>query len=259
MADVVVIGAGPYGLAVAAELRRRSVSFRIFGRVMESWEQRMPEGMLLKSEGFASNIGTCSSVPTLEHFCARHGHPYADTGLPIARGLFADYGSWVQAQVAPELESARVIAIARDEHRFMIELDSGERLRTSQVVVATGLLGHAFVPEQLAHTRACITHSSEHRTFDDFAGREVVVVGAGQSALETAALLLAKAALPVVLARTAELVWNTAPGDRRRAPSRLLRPQSGIGLGWRALITERAPQAFRHLPAATRHSYAFQT
>src|SRR5580658_5584213 len=56
MLNTAIIGAGPYGLSVAAHLRRNGVPFRIFGRPMESRLAHMPKGMMLKSDGFASNI-----------------------------------------------------------------------------------------------------------------------------------------------------------------------------------------------------------
>ena len=53
---VVVIGAGPYGLSIATHLRAQQLSFRIFGEPMASWRHHMPQGMSLKSEGFASDL-----------------------------------------------------------------------------------------------------------------------------------------------------------------------------------------------------------
>ena len=53
--DVAILGAGPYGLSIAAHLAQRGLSFRIFGKPMQSWLQ-MPCGMTLKSEGFASSL-----------------------------------------------------------------------------------------------------------------------------------------------------------------------------------------------------------
>jgi FAD-dependent urate hydroxylase len=54
--EVVIVGAGPYGLSIAAHLRALGIGFRIFGDPMHTWREQMPEGMMLKSEGFASNI-----------------------------------------------------------------------------------------------------------------------------------------------------------------------------------------------------------
>src|SRR6516165_2611793 len=56
MHSTVVIGSGPYGLSLAAHLASRKIEHRIFGHCMETWEKHMPPNMLLKSEGFASDL-----------------------------------------------------------------------------------------------------------------------------------------------------------------------------------------------------------
>jgi cation diffusion facilitator CzcD-associated flavoprotein CzcO len=56
MCDVAIIGAGPYGLSIAAHLKVRGLDFRIFGSPMHTWLSHMPKGMRLKSEGFASGL-----------------------------------------------------------------------------------------------------------------------------------------------------------------------------------------------------------
>jgi cation diffusion facilitator CzcD-associated flavoprotein CzcO len=56
MLPVIIVGAGPYVLSIAAHLRARGIQFRIFGKPMETWRRHMPTGMLLKSEGFASDL-----------------------------------------------------------------------------------------------------------------------------------------------------------------------------------------------------------
>jgi cation diffusion facilitator CzcD-associated flavoprotein CzcO len=56
MIETAIIGAGPYGLSIAAHFRSRGISFRVFGRPMDSWLRHMPKGMHLKSDGFASNL-----------------------------------------------------------------------------------------------------------------------------------------------------------------------------------------------------------
>src|SRR6516165_1462268 len=54
--DVAIVGAGPYGLSLAAHLQALGVEYRVFGRPMDTWRHHMPEGMLLKSDGFASSL-----------------------------------------------------------------------------------------------------------------------------------------------------------------------------------------------------------
>jgi FAD-dependent urate hydroxylase len=63
--DIAVIGAGPYGLSVAAHLKAAGVDFRIIGTPMEFWLKHMPKGMHLKSEGFASSLADPGSTFTL--------------------------------------------------------------------------------------------------------------------------------------------------------------------------------------------------
>jgi peptidoglycan/xylan/chitin deacetylase (PgdA/CDA1 family) len=257
--DVAVVGAGPYGLAVAAELRRRGVPFRIFGTPMETWEARMPTEMLLKSEGFASNIGMSAAAPTLGEYCAANGILYAASGLPVSRNVFAAYGRAVQSLVAPAVEELRVVAIRLEGAAFRLELESGESLASSCVVLATGLMGHAYLPPVLVGSEG-VSHSIDHRSFDEFAGAVVAVVGGGQSALETADLLARAGSYPYVVVRAPRLVWNTPPDEASGSLLRqALRPRSGIGIGWRALAAERAPQALRLLPERKRLQVAFST
>jgi 2-polyprenyl-6-methoxyphenol hydroxylase-like FAD-dependent oxidoreductase len=80
---VAIIGAGPYGLSIAAHLRAHGIDFRIFGSPMHSWRTRMPAGMFLKSEGFASNLQDPAGRFTLERFCAERGLRYAAKDIPV--------------------------------------------------------------------------------------------------------------------------------------------------------------------------------
>src|SRR5690348_13176759 len=90
--DVAIIGAGPYGLSLAAHFRELGLDYRIFGKPMQSWRENMPADMLLKSEGFASNLDDPSGQATLERFCAEGNLPYADVGLPVPLSTLVSYG-----------------------------------------------------------------------------------------------------------------------------------------------------------------------
>ena len=126
MLESVVIGAGPYGLSIAAYLRRSGVSFRIFGRPMDSWLAHMPKGMMLKSDGFASNIYDPESAFTLRQFCAERGIEYADTGVPVRLETFAAYGLAFRDRMVPELEDKFVVSVDRVPDGFRLRLDDGE-------------------------------------------------------------------------------------------------------------------------------------
>jgi cation diffusion facilitator CzcD-associated flavoprotein CzcO len=92
MTDIVIIGAGPFGLSLAAHLRARGIGFRIFGRPMQAWTENMPRGVRLKSESFASSLYDPESTFTLADYCRENNLPYSDIGLPVPLETFAAYG-----------------------------------------------------------------------------------------------------------------------------------------------------------------------
>jgi cation diffusion facilitator CzcD-associated flavoprotein CzcO len=248
--DVAVVGAGPYGLAVAAHLRERGAPFRMFGRPMDSWLRNMPSGMFLKSEGLASSISSPGETFTLERFCRETGRSYGDYGAPIPIDTFTEYGLAFQRELVTDLEPTDVSSVMRPRDDFELLLATGETMKAKRVVVATGLVAHRHVPEVLAGLpEGLVTHTSEHRGFERFAGRTVAVVGGGQSALETAALLRESGAVPRVLVRKPALVWNPKPEPwPRPLRMRLRAPVGGLGAGWRMWIYSELPQTVRLLP-----------
>ena len=102
--DVAIIGAGPYGLSLAAQLAARGVSFRIFGKPLDTWRHHMPKDMLLKSDGFATNLSHPSPESTLKAYCAERGIPYDDMKIPVSLNLFLEYGAWFRKTYVPTLE-----------------------------------------------------------------------------------------------------------------------------------------------------------
>src|SRR5579871_3030656 len=188
--DVAVIGAGPYGLSVAAHLRFNGIRHRIFGQPLLPWREHMPKRMLLKSEGFASNLSAPIEQSTLKHYCRANGIPYEDTAVPVPIDTFIAYGVWFQKQYVPELERAEVARLRADGDRFSLELNDGSRCLARSVVVAVGLTHFAYLPEVFGGLpRERVTHSSEHRDLSRFKGAKVLVVGSGASAIDVAAEL----------------------------------------------------------------------
>jgi len=130
MLDTVIVGAGPYGLSLGAHLRSAGVSFRIFGRTMESWRDHMPKGMMLKSDGFASNIYTPDGMLTIQQFCAERGIPYHHTEIPVSLATFSEYGVTFRNRLLPELEEKNVVGIIRNPQGYVLTLDTGEEVRS---------------------------------------------------------------------------------------------------------------------------------
>ena len=252
--DVAVIGAGPYGLSLAAHLRAQGVSYRHFGVPMRLWRDAMPKGMFLKSQGFASNLSDPKGTHTLEAFCQATGRPYQSYGLPVPLDTFTSYGQWFASELDLKVEEVLVTGLARRPDGFEVSLADGGRFVARRVVVAIGVEHFAYVPRPLSDLSASgCTHSSAHTDLAAFGGRDVVVVGAGQSALESAALLHENGAAVQVLARESAVAWNGLPLDPDRPLLRRLRePESGLGSGWATWFYSDHPDLFRRLPRRTR-------
>ena len=251
MIDTAIVGAGPYGLSLAAHFRSCGISFRIFGRPMDSWLKHMPKGMCLKSDGFASNICDPNGDFTLERFCAKRGINYSDLDIPVALDTFTSYGLAFREQMVPELEEKLVVSVNRLKDRFCLCLDDGEELTARRVVLAVGITHFQYVPTSLANLPPeFLSHSSAHHDLEPFRGRNVLVVGGGASALDLAGLLHETGAKVTLVARRTALKFHGMPavGKPRSTWDRIRRPKSGLGPGLKSRFLANSPLIFHHLP-----------
>src|SRR5438445_13476793 len=137
--DVLVIGAGPYGLSTFAHLRRRGLNTRIFGETMQTWVSHMPSGMFLKSTPAASNLAAGQPGLTLADYCHTIGVDPPTGDDPVPLDLFVRYGKWFAEHLAPTVEHAAVRSVDRAGGGFRIETSEGEVFDATSVVVASGL------------------------------------------------------------------------------------------------------------------------
>ncbi len=255
MLEIAIVGAGPYGLSAAAHLRVLGVPFRIFGRPMDSWLAHMPKGMMLKSDGFASNIYDPEGGFTLRHFCAENGIEYSDTGLPVSRETFTQYGLAFRERMVPELEEKLVVRVDHSSGAFHLELEDGEVLNARRVVLAVGITHFSHIPSNLVHLPPeLLSHSFRHHDLEPFRGRSVVVIGGGASATDLAGLLRETDADVQLVARDTTLKFHGMPqiGKTRSLWQRVRNPQSGLGPGWRSRFFADAPLAFHCWPESLR-------
>jgi thioredoxin reductase len=249
---VAIVGAGPYGLSVAAHLAGRGVRYRIFGSPMHTWRYGMPAGMQLRSPGFGSDLSDPAGDFTLARYWAAKGLPPEELHDPVPLDVYVEYGQWFMDGTAVPVEDVMVRRLSREADGFLLDLETGETVRARRVVIAAGLTHFPHVPAELAELPAgTVSHSSEVTQPSEYANRDVVVVGAGQSALETAALLHEQGAHVRVIARCHELTWTGDPVPVGKF-NRLRYLDGRLCAGWRCLAFEYGPMLFHRLPEAKR-------
>ena len=178
MLEAAIVGAGPYGLSIAAHFRVLGVPHSIFGRPMDSWVAHMPAGMLLKSDGFASNLSDPGRDFPLKRFCLENGIDYADTGNPVRLETFSAYGRAFQKRMVPDLEEKLVENVERYEGGFVLTLDNGEEVTAKRVIFAVGITHFQHVPLVLQQLPGeFLSHSFQVSEIDGFRGRRIYAHG----------------------------------------------------------------------------------
>jgi cation diffusion facilitator CzcD-associated flavoprotein CzcO len=249
---VAIIGAGPYGLSLAAHLSARKIENRIFGHPMRFWSDIAEAGgeRYLKSFCFGTNLST----PAPGYSFADYNGPRGlETFEPCSIANFTAYGRWFQQHNVPWVEPVEVERVDQQSGGFAIHLSDGERFVADRVVIATGLSGFAYVPPVLASLPpALAAHTSKITSFAAFKGCEVAVIGAGQSALEAAALLREAGAQPQLLVRKNSIFWHDRASLKPSLWQRLRWPISGLGRGLKAKALTHFPGAMHRVPAIWR-------
>lgn len=248
----VVIGAGPYGLSVAAHLKARGIPTLVFGKPMGFW-QEMPDKMYLKSVVSASCLSDLAGKYSIYDYFREHNIPKEEQE-PVPLPTFLKYGAWFQQNMVPDVDPTFVHHLAQEGQDFRIDLEDKRSVHAQRVIVATGVARFTHIPEYARHLPSQLAgHTQDHKTFDAFRGRKVVIVGCGQSGLETAALLHEAGAEVEIIVRE-EVAWIDRRMYTHGGPFKhLFYPPSDVGPpGYNWLIA--FPQIYKMLPEAARHS-----
>ena len=263
--DVAVLGAGPYGLSVAAHLREsKLMDLRVIGEPMSFWERHMPAGMLLRSPRVASHLSDPHRRFTLDAYEKANGKaltvkvPPTVTEAFIARDMakkvplqgFVNYGRWFVKQADLPIDSRIVSSVELASGGFDLVFECGESLRAKKIVVAGGIAPFARIPKPFVHLPASlVSHTSHHNDLSKFRDKEIVVIGAGQSALESAVLLDEVGAHAQVFVRGPMMRWLGI--KRRWAHGKIVGPllfgPADVGPAGVSLLVQR-PNLFRRLP-----------
>jgi len=254
--NVAIVGAGPYGLAAAMHLRRAGVDVHVIGQPMSFW-QNMPAFLVLRSNWTATCIGEPTGDLTLDSFCAATG---ARFGRPVPLDRFVDYGTWVQQQVAPDVDRRLVQKVEAGSDGFRLTLDDGAEITARRVAVAAGIglfANRPAVADELPSELA--SHTGDHRDLSRFSGQRVLVVGGGQSALESAALLHENGARAEVAVRQDHMNWLHGGKYQRmlgRQAHWVYAPTDVGPMGLSRLVA--VPDLFRRLPRGVQDRLAYR-
>jgi len=249
--EVAVIGAGPYGLSAGAHLKAHGISVRVFGEPMEFWAKKMPEGMLLRSPRVASNISDPARAFTLE---AYEAFARIEPSMPLPLDTFVEYGRWFRHQLESHLDVRKVARVDRAQPGFRLLLEDGEVVYCERVVVAAGVESFRRIPAVFGELSPLhLSHCYESREVRKFAGARVAVIGAGQSALEWAALLHEAGAEVEIITKNPHLRWiGQHKWLHQMGPiSRILYSQHDVGpVGISRLVAY--PKLMSHVPLRLR-------
>ncbi|HET9919838.1 MAG TPA: NAD(P)-binding domain-containing protein [Ktedonobacteraceae bacterium] len=251
--DVVVVGAGPYGLSVAAHLLGKGLNVAIFGKPLKLWREHMPKGMYLRSHWWATNLSDPQKKYGFEQFFRVSEY---DKCYPVPIEAFIDYGMWFQKQVVPDVDTTYVSSIERKDGQFFLTLEDGRTLVAPAVVMAIGLYYYANRPAEFDHVSdELVTHSFAHADFSRFAGKEVGMIGGGQSGVEYSALLHEVGA-KVHLITKRPIHWlGPDTDDQRSLMDQIRAPRAGIAPGWKNWALEYLPYLFQRFPQARKDRY----
>lgn len=254
--DVVIVGAGPYGLSLAAHLQAHGISNRIFGPPMDVWRNHMPAGMLLKSDGFASNLSDPKMTYPLEKYCAEQGIAYDHETIPVAIETFIGYAIAFQQKLVSHLDTRSVTRIERDGENFRVQLQDGETVLARRVVLAVGISYFAYRPPELESLPLeMVSHSSQHPNPAALRGKKVTVLGSGASAVDLAVLMHESGVDVTILARAKKIRFHDMPpAGGRTLLQKLRHPTSGLGPGWKSRFYTDLPGVFRYFSPEKRLS-----
>jgi thioredoxin reductase len=191
--DLLIIGAGPFGLAVAAWAGRKGVAYVIAGKPMGFWKENMPAGMLLRSgsDWHLDPSGECTIDRFREMRPKGNGHTGSE---PLSLEFYLEYAQWFQEQhridVIPTLVH-QLDLVDGAGPTFRATMDNGDVIVARRVVVAVGFKYFTCLPQALVDRLppGRFSHTCDLVDFTALNGKRCLIVGGRQSAFEWAALI----------------------------------------------------------------------
>lgn len=186
--SVLIIGAGPFGLSLAAQLQQQQVDYLVVGKPMYFWQSHMPQGMLLRS--------ACDwhldplNIATIEAYLHTLNQTPADVE-PLSLAFYLGYTKWFQDQKQLKILPHYVQRLHETQGQFKATLQNGDTINADHVVLALGFQSFSHIPADLAAMlpQRRYGHTCDLVDLAPYNGRRVLIIGGRQSAFEWTALL----------------------------------------------------------------------
>jgi cation diffusion facilitator CzcD-associated flavoprotein CzcO len=229
--DVAVVGTGPFGLSIGAHVAT-AARVRAFGPPMETWRTRMPPDMLLRSAWAETSLSAPGGAGTIDAWAREAGEPREE---PIPLAKFLRYADWFRERFVPAVDPAHVASVEPAAHGYTVRTSDGGVAEARNVVLAVGVTPFGYAPPPLDRLLGDgAAFATDQHDYDRFRGRRVIVVGGGQSALESAGLAAAAGGAVELIVRSRVRWFADREPHHERGPvaSRLYRlayPAVGYG------------------------------
>ena len=246
---LLIIGAGPYGIATAAYAKYLGVPVTVVGKTLDFWKTNMPRGMFLRS-GPDWHLDA-RDVATFQAYCNMRGLTPTQV-KPVPLDTFLDYASWFMGQYDLTPQPALVTHLARSNGTFTATLDDGSQIRADKVVLSLGFAWFKHYPSELVKTLpvGSYTHTCDMVDFEFLRDKRVLIVGGRQSAFEWAALIREKGADQIHVTHRHATPHFTEP-DWSWVQPMVRRTLEDHGW-WRRLTDEEKEQIRKHFWAVGR-------
>jgi FAD-dependent urate hydroxylase len=220
---------------------------------MNTWRNHMPTGLFLKSEPYGSHISAPTPGYDIANYSTLHGfNDYVARVGPLPLERFLGYADWFTDNLVPGIQDLTVTNVVPGGDGFQVEFADESPISARQVIVATGILPYMHIPSELSGLPAdLMTHTAVHRELDQFRGKRVAILGGGQSALQTAALLHELGTDVRVIVRKQEVRWERPIKPEIGLLGRIMRPPVYLCEGW-ACVFYDTPELFRMVPQSVR-------
>jgi cation diffusion facilitator CzcD-associated flavoprotein CzcO len=187
MLDVIIIGAGPYGISIAAHAAEKKLSYKLIGYPMDFWKSQMPQKMFIRTPHELVRLSDPNDYFTIQRYAKETG---ANLETPLPRPIFVDYAFWFAEKTGVAFTPELAAGLTFDGQTFEVVTDQGSHFQAKNVVISIGVQPFKHVPAAFRELpEHLVSHTSGYTSFDQFSGKDVIVVGSGQSAWEAAALL----------------------------------------------------------------------